>query len=67
MCSCCNANYYVESKRHYFTRASENVGVTSLTGKRVKNSKNSAIIDQILLKGHDASFEDFTILLKESN
>ena len=27
----------------------------------------STIIDPILLKGHGTSFEDFTILLKESN
>ena len=34
-----------------------------LTGKRVKNPKKSAIIDHILLKGHDASL----ILLKVNN
>ena len=37
------------------------------TGKRVKNPKKSAIFDHILLKGHDASFENFAILLKENN
>ena len=41
--------------------------MTPLTGKRVKNPKKSAIFDHILLKGHDASFEDITILLKENN
>ena len=41
--------------------------MTPLTGKRVKNPKKSAIFDQILVKDHDASFEDFTILLKENN
>ena len=41
--------------------------MTLLTGKRVKNPKKSAIFDHILLKGHDASFEDFEILLKENN
>ena len=29
--------------------------------------KVRAIFDHILLNGHDASFEDFTILLKENN
>ena len=67
MCSCCNATYYGESVRHYFVRASEHLSMTLLTGKRVKNAKKSAIFDHILLKGHDASFEDFTILLKENN
>ena len=41
--------------------------MTPLTGKRVKNPKKSAIFDHILLKGHDASFENFAILLKENN
>ena len=41
--------------------------MTPLNGKWVKNPKKSAIIDLILLKGHDASFEDFSILLKENN
>ena len=67
MCSCCNATYYGESVRHSFVRASEHLSMTLLTGKRVKNAKKSAIFDHILLKGHDASFEDFTILLKENN
>ena len=59
--------YYGESERPFFVRASEHLGKTPLTGKRVKNPKKSAIFDHILLKGHDASFEDFAILLKENN
>ena len=43
------------------------LGMTPLTGKRLKNPKKWAIFGQILLKGHDASFEDFAILLKESS
>ena len=66
-CSCCNATYYGESERHFFVRASEHLGMTPLTGKRVKNPKKSAILDHTLLKDHDASFEDFAILLKENN
>ena len=66
-CSCCNTTYYGESERHFFVRASEHLSMTPLTGKRVKKSKKSAIFDHILLKGHDASFEDFMILLKENN
>ena len=69
MCSCCNATCYRESERHFFVRASEQLGMELLTGKRVRNSKQKvrAIFDHILLNGHDASFEDFTILLKENN
>ena len=66
-CSCCNTTYYGESERNFFVRASQHLGMIHLSGKRVKNLKKSAIFDQILLKDHDASFEDFTILLKENN
>ena len=41
--------------------------MTTLNWKGVKNPKKSAIFDHILLNGHDASFEDFTVPLKESN
>ena len=67
MCSCCNETYYEESERHFFAGACEHFGITPLTGKRVKNPKKSTIIDHFLLKDHDTSSEDFTILLKESN
>ena len=36
--------------------------MTPITGKLVKNPKKSAIFDHILLKGHDTSFEVFTVL-----
>ena len=65
--SCCNATYYGESERHFFVRASEYLDMTPLTENLVKNPKKSAIFDHILLKGHDTSFEDFMILMKENN
>ena len=58
MCSCCNATYDGETKRHLFVRASEHLGITPLTQKRVKNPKKSAIIDHILLEGHNATYDD---------
>ena len=60
-------NFQWRVERHFFVRASEHLGRTPLTGMGVNNSKKSAIFDQILVKDHDASFEDFTILLKENN
>ena len=42
-CSCCNATYYGKSERHFFVRASEHLGMTALTGNRVKNPIRSAI------------------------
>ena len=66
MCSCWNATYYGQTQRHFFVRASEHLGITPLTGKFVKTPKKSAI-DHALLEGHKASFDNFSILLKESN
>ena len=48
-------------------RASEHLGITTVTGKFVKTPNKSAIFDHMLLDGHKASFDNFLILLKESN
>ena len=66
MRSCCNATYYGQTQRHFFVRASEHLGITPLTGKLVKTPKKSAIFDHMLLDGHKASFDNFSILLKEN-
>ena len=55
------------SKRHFFVRASEHLRITPLTGEFLKTSKKSSIFDHMLLDGHKASFDNFSILLKESN
>ena len=65
MCSSCYRNYYGESERHLFVRASEHLGITPLTGKQVKNPKESA--EHILIKGHDPRLKNFSIFLKENN
>ena len=67
MCSCCNTTYYGQTQRHVFVRASEHLGITPLTGKFVKTPKKSAIFDHMLLNGHRATFDIFSILLKENN
>ena len=67
MRSCCNAIYYGQTQRHSFVRASEYLGITSLTGKFLKAHKKFAIFDHMLLDGHKASLHSFLILLKESN
>ena len=48
-------------------RASEHLGITPLTNKRVKKPKESAVNEHLLYFGHDANFESFEILAKESN
>ena len=67
MCSCCNTAYYGQTQRHFFVRASEHLGITPLSGKFVKTAKKSAIFDRMLLDGHKASCDNFSILLKENN
>ena len=67
MCSCCNKTYYGQTQRYFFVRASEHLVITPLTGKFAKTPKKSANFDHILLDGHKASFDNFSILLKESN
>ena len=67
MCSCCKATHYGQTKRHFFVRDSEHLSITTLTGKFVKMPKKFAIFDHMLLDGHKTSFDNFSILLKESN
>ena len=66
MCICCNGTYYGQTQRYFLVRASEHLSITPLTGKFVKTPKKSAIFDT-LLDSHKASFDHFSILLKESN
>ena len=67
MCSYCNATYYGQTQRHFLVRASEHLGITPLTSKFVKTPEKSAMFDHMLLDGHKASFDNFSILLKENN
>ena len=55
------------NSKTFNVRASEHLGITPLTGKFVKLPKKSAIFDHMLLDGHKASFDNFLILLRESN
>ena len=55
LCSCCNATYY-RQMRDLFVCSSRHLGLTSLTGKRMKNPKKSAFNYHIFLKGHVANY-----------
>ena len=48
-------------------RASEHLVITLLAGKFAKTSKISAIFGHMLQHVHEASFDNFSIHLKESN
>ena len=64
-CNICNDIYYDKTKRHFKVRACENLGITTLTGKKVKNLKESSVFDDIVHTGHNASFDDFETLVDE--
>ena len=49
LCSSCNATYYGKTSWHFFTRAVEHIGISNLTGKHVKNVKESAVSDPITM------------------
>ena len=66
-CSNCKVTYYGKMFRHFFTRASEHMGTSNLTGKSVKNAKESAISDHLLQCDSPITFDDFDILASDSN
>ena len=66
-CGDCNVTYYGKTERHLKVRASEHLGFTPLTGKRVTNLKPSAISDHLLLTGHHGDYDNFTVLSHDAN
>ena len=66
-CNSCNAIYYGKTKRHFYVRAAEHMGISHLTNKRLKNVKQSAISDHVLTCDCNINFNNFTILSKDSN
>ena len=68
-CGGCNATYYGKTKRHFKVRISEHLGILHLNEKKVKidNNKPTAIQEHLLCCNYCPSFEDFSILTRESN
>ena len=68
-CGCCNATYYGKTKRHFKVRICEHLGISLVTGKKVKidNSKVKAIQEHLLCCNYSPSYEDFPILTRKSN
>ena len=63
----CSDICYGKTKRHFKIRACEHLGITPLTGERGKSPKESTVFDHIFHTGHNASFDDFETVLKESD
>ena len=62
-----NDTYHGKTKRHFKVRTCEDLGITTLTAKKVKIPKESAVFDHIFHTGHNASFDYFETLFKESD
>ena len=61
-CSRCNSTYYGETERHLKVRSGEHIGLSPLTCKKKKPSKESSIRDHLLESDNCPSFDEFTIL-----
>ena len=58
---------YGKIKRHFKVRMCEHLGISALTGKRVKGDDDSAIKEHLLFCNHKPDFEDFSILATNNN
>ena len=67
MCSNCKVTYYGKTYRHFFTRAVEHMGISNLTGKRLKCVKQSAVSDHLLECNCSIDFDHFDILASDAN
>ena len=61
-CGGCNATYYGEDKRHFKVKMCEHLGISVLTGKRVKGNDESAITKHLSCCNRSPDFEDFISL-----
>ena len=63
----CNTTYYSKTYQHFFARAAEHMGISNLTGKRVKNVKESAVFDHLLQCNCAINFDHFDVLASDTN
>ena len=61
-CGRCNATYYGETCRHLSVRVGEHSVVSTLTGKKSKSKKSTAVKDHMPFCDHIVSIDDFKIL-----
>ena len=61
-CGSCNSSYYCETDRHLKVRPLEHIGISPLTFKKVKPSKENAIWDHLVNGNNIPSFDEFSIL-----
>ena len=61
-CGLCNESYYGESIIHLDIISGEHLGVSPVTGKKVKPPSNSAICDHLHHCNFLPSFDNFSVL-----
>ena len=59
--------YYGKTLRHFYARVAEHMGISNLTGKCLKNVKQSAISDHLLQCNCAINFDNFSILATDCN
>ena len=64
-CSSCNPTYHGKSYQYVFTRAAEHMSISNLTGKLVKNVKESVVSDHVLQCDCTIYFDHFDILASD--
>ena len=57
----------LQNSRHFFTRATEHMSISNLTGKRLKCVKQSAAYDYLLECNSSIDFDHFYILASDAN
>ena len=67
MCSNCKVTYYGKTYHPFFTRAEEHMGISNLTGKRLKFVKQSAVSNRLLQCNCSIDFDNFYILASDAN
>ena len=63
----CKVTYHRKTFLHCYTRASEHMGISNLTRKRLKYIKQSAISDHLLQCNCATNFDDFNIFATDFN
>ena len=66
-CGRCNATYYGETCRHFKVRVGEHSGISTLTNKRSKSKKSTAVKDHMLICDQPVSFDDFKVLASSNS
>ena len=61
-CNIWNDINYGKIKRHFKFRACKHLGTMPLTGKKLKSPKESSVLDHIVRRDHNISFDDFETL-----